>query len=103
MKQLILKFKGSMTVNQLLQQDYLPERKIDLAQFLGISGYLKALIDTAIQEPTQRENFSKAMANFVSEHFWAGVYVGKTKPDSVIISHQEIKQPLKGEEANYLG
>ncbi len=92
-KILIIKLDNYDTQRALIE--YLNERKTNTLNFAGITGYIKAMIDTAVKDKELNASIMKALQNYISEHFWAGVYLAKTKPELVKFRYDEMKDAKK--------
>ena len=78
------------------------ERKIELGEFAGFEGYIRAIFDISIKEKELREKILKLLNEHTAEYFWAGVYLGKTKPHIIKVDYSQIKKEEKPKE-DYLG
>ena len=84
--------------------EYLNERKTNPILFGAIQGYVKSVLDKQISDKETKENVLRALQQYVDEHFWAGIFLAKTKPELVKTRYDSIKD-LKEDKgsSHYIG
>ncbi len=100
---LILSLKDS-NINKALI-NYLKERGKDPVAFGGSAGYIKALLDNA-ENKDEIKNIYHAISDFISEHFWAGVFFAKQNPELVKVEYltkEELAKKNREKVESYLG